>query len=132
MTPEHLTRIYVDRLGFGEHNDCTVVALATAFEMPYPAAHKLMAMAGRKTRHICPTGIFLNSDIPNQIIGGFRYVRVGQDGTVSLAQFLRDFPKGRFVLHCRDHVFTVIDGKVFNLRRGRRTRIKTIWYLEAL
>ena len=126
------------RLSYDERNDCTVAALASAAGMPYREAHAILKKAGRKARK----GFKLRLWLDNQCaiarmkgttvrLGNYNVMRVrflDYGSTITLAKFLRDFPKGRFLVRKAHHVFTVIDGRVSNLSTGARTRITDIWY----
>jgi hypothetical protein len=51
----------------------------------------------------------------------------------TLAQVVRDFPRGTFILRKQGHVFTLRDGWVIDYApNGARTRITDIWYIEPL
>ena len=140
MIDTRYNAILRQRSAYGERNDCTVMAIATAFELSYAIAHDLLTCAGRKPYQGFWLNVWLDARTP-QIINKFKYERIGLpviDPTkhyilgVTLTQFRRDFPEGRFILQCRGHVFTYINGKTFNLWTGARTRITAIWHLEAL
>lgn len=48
---------------------------------------------------------------------------------VTLGQFLKDFPKGRFVVRKSGHVFAVIDGKQFDaIPNGMRCRLTGVYH----
>ena len=141
QTIKHATlhpRDQAERDSFNEHKDCTVVALAAAADIPYSEAHALLAKAGRLPRHGFKLRLWLdNQCFAARMRGGKfrlgkysveRVVMFNRD-RVTLAQFLRDFPRGRFVCRKRSHAFAVIDGKVLNLFTGARTRITNLWYL---
>ena len=107
-----------------EHMDCTVHATAIAAQIPYFEAHELLARFGRRPRHgvkyrafiawaTSPTGCSITGN-PRGVIGAYRVQRVNLDKSVTLGQFLKDFPNGRFVVRKRGHVFAVIDGKQFD------------------
>ena len=128
-----------ERDSFNERNDCTVVALAVAVGMSYSEAHALLTKLGRKKCH----GFTLRLWLDNQCsiarmhnrpftIGDYKVERVRMDRPVTLAKFLRDFPRGRFICRKRGHVFVVDNGKVMNLWTGARTRISNLWYVTKL
>lgn len=146
INAKHLERVYEERSSYGEDNDCTVMALATAFEISYHEAHGILAREGRRNGQGCFFHAYMDGKNSTKTIGHFRYTRVQMVNEVTvdragmqyhrrhvtLARFLRDFPKGRFILGCQGHVFTVIDGRIFNLFTGNRTQIRSIWYLEEI
>lgn len=128
-------RLLASRQGFSEHNDCTVVALALAANMHYDETHRLLQDAGRRNR--CRWHLFgwLKNNKQfygtDTVFGDYKAVRVRlREPSITLAKFLRDFPRGRFLLHKRGHAFAVIDGQVKNLSSGARTRITEIFHFE--
>jgi len=133
--PESVTKL---RDAFNERADCTVVAIAVAADLPYAEAHSVLAQAGRKHRR----GFKLRLWLDNQCavarmkntplrIGNYKVERVRFEymRNVTLAKFLRDFPRGRFIARKRSHAFAVIDGKVYSSFTGARTRITNLWHL---
>lgn len=131
--PESFTKL---RDAFNERADCTVVAIAVAADLPYAEAHSILAHAGRKRRRGFKLRLWLDNQcamarMKNTTVklGRFRMTRVWMPhGSATLAKFLRDFPKGRFIARKRSHAFTIVDGKVFNSFTGARTRITNLWY----
>lgn len=121
-----------------EHNDCTVVALSHAVNIPYDEAHKLAQDAGRRYRHgmkpkvvVTMLGLVfasgkaqfrkldvieptrdLNPNLPS--VQAYRmYGRLPRRKGITVAAFLRTLPKrGRFYLTCTTHAFAYVDGVV--------------------
>lgn len=129
-----------------ERNDCTVVALAHAADIPYAEAHKLAASAGRRIKHGMRRDaiktMLRNLDISGMATvrqlpleepvrksvhriatqspwGVFRRTRRPRRTGVTVAQFIRTLPcRGRFYLNCTTHAFAYVDGVVMdNLER---------------
>lgn len=109
--------------------DCTVHATAIAAQIPYYEAHQLLARFGRRPRHGVNYNAFISGVcvLSEGKIGAYRVqrVKIGSHDSgerlmrrpqayVTLGQFLKDFPNGRFVVRKRGHVFAVIDGKQFD------------------
>ena len=129
-----------------EHMDCTVHATAIAAQIPYFEAHELLARFGRRPRRgvkyrdfiawaTSPTGYSITGNKvmmgPRGMIGAYRVQRVNLDKRVTLGQFLKDFPNGRFVVRKRGHVFAVIDGKQFDASpNGLRCRLTGVYHFE--
>jgi len=127
-----------------EHMDCTVHATAIAAQIPYFEAHQLLARFGRRPRRgvkyrdfiawaMSPTGYSITGTKiergPCGKIGAYRVQRVALDKPVTLAQFLKDFPNGRFVVRKSGHVFAVIDGQQFDgSPNGMRCRLTGIYH----
>ena len=129
-----------------EHMDCTVHATAIAAQIPYFEAHQLLARFGRRPRRgvsyrdfiawaTSPTGYSITGNKvmmgPKGVIGAYRVQRVNLDKRVTLGQFLKDFPNGRFVVRKSGHVFAVIDGKQFDASpNGLRCRLTGVYHFE--
>lgn len=127
------------RTTLGERSDCVVRALATAAGISYSAALESLSRHGRKRRR----GAYPNTFEPAYAEHGFvkvelkaktrAYVRkahfrrvqwgeqyvngglvVTSRTSMTLGQFLRQFPSGRFIVHFRRHAIAVIDGVVYD------------------
>ena len=110
-----------------ERQDCTVHATSIAAQIPYYQAHDLLARFGRRPRHGIPYISFVRN--LREPVGAYRIERVRMPETVTLAKFLRDFPKGRFVVRKSGHVFAVIDGIQYDsFPNGPRVRITHIYH----
>lgn len=114
----------------GERKDCTVHATAIAAQIPYFEAHALLARFGRKPRKGISYASFVTMlKVQHITIGEYRVERVTLDRPVTLSQFLRDFPKGRFVVRRLGHVFAVIDGQQFDtMPNGMRVKLTDIYH----
>lgn len=110
-----------------EKLDCTVRAVMTAAEIDYPAAHSLLAYAGRKYRHKMNSfKTFMNASP----LGTYR-VREMKVAATTLNQFIQDHGQGRYIVRKRGHVFAVIDGVVYDrFSQAPRVRIKNVWELS--
>lgn len=86
-----------------EAHDCTVRAAVVRFTTSYRRAHELLASVGRRPGH----GVRLD-----KIKALFE--RMGLQPLFplrpTLAQFLREHPKGRFYVVVRGHAIGVVDG----------------------
>ena len=113
-----------------ERNDCTVHATAIAAQIPYYQAHDLLARFGRRPgRGFQYISFVFECNRKQERVGGYRVEQVLMPGIVTLAKFLRDFPKGRFVVRKSGHVFAVIDGIQYDsTSNGCRTRITHIYH----
>lgn len=116
----------------GDRNDCSVRALSIAANMPYADAHRLFALAGRRDGRRTP--VFVTAGI-HERLGYTRIPTVGSThyGTqMTVAQFLRAHPRGRYVLHRRSHAFAVVDGVVHDWASGTgtRSRVQRAWLVS--
>lgn len=87
-----------------EKNDCTVRAAAVRFTTSYTRAHELLESVGRRVGH----GIRLNT------IGNF-LEKMGLEVRkplfrITLNQFIKQNPKGRFYVVVRHHAVGIVDG----------------------
>lgn len=124
---DELKRVYAQR-DASEKSDCTVVALSIAIGVPYDVAHRMLAEAGRHDRR----GFRLSSWLREQrqsTICGYK-VTAAKVPWLTLAQIRRDFPRGRFIVRKRGHVFAMIDGVILDYNTGNRTRITDIFHFE--
>lgn len=124
---------------WGERADCSVVAWSIARNITYATAHAMFEAAGRKRKH----GTFLPTTAAvhgwdGHWVESHRAGKRGPLGTSdgsgrwlrpTLAQFLREHPRGRYVIHVRRHAFAVVDGVVFDYKLGLRRRIERVWYV---
>src|ERR1039458_1384681 len=148
MYTDQLQKVMTEREGYTEFNDCTVVALSVALEIPYSVAHRMLADQGRQERK----GFHLVSWLENEARAGRTLcgykptaVKCGKlmptcrrtpwfmcDNMYTyptLARVRRDFPKGRFIVRKNRHVFAMTDGEVHD-NIGPRTRITNLVLFE--
>lgn len=105
----------------GERRDCTVRAVAAAFNIPYQEAHDRMAALGRKPKR------------------GFDF-RIGKVQTLGNIECRPDLccssvggiwpalQKGRFIVKVPRHVFAVVDGEAYDLEAPKsKQRVKMVY-----
>lgn len=118
---------YEKMVGFakanGEHNDCSVKAVAIACDVPYKVAHKALEKAGRKPRK----GVY-----PHEIQAAIESLGYGVaqwQVTAKTASKLGIDPalqKGHFMVFVRGHVAALKDGVVEDWTQGRRHRVNKV------
>jgi len=92
--------------GIADANNCTVIALAIAAEIPYALADSIAAQAGRKRRRgVSMTKVALTA----QKLGIVCRYKTHQG---SIKTFLKRKLKGRYICYIRRHVFAVINGTI--------------------
>lgn len=109
-----------------EKLDCVVRALALVTQRAYRDVHAKCKAAGRKDSR--RTKDVVVAAVATQL-GVTRLTHIGRP---TLAQFLRDFPTGRFYVSRRGHAFAVIDGVVHDWQRSRtgpRSRVRLAFAL---
>ena len=135
MTPQPFAKALYERKemlkdSYGEDNDCTVVALSIAAGIPYNVAHDILRAAGReRCRGFRLVGWLRCQYRDGRSVCGYKVTPVNACRK-TLAQVRRDFPKGRFILRKRGHVFAMIDNEVMDYGTGNRTRITDLFLFE--
>lgn len=112
-----------------ERSDCTVRALAIAAKISYSAAHDLCSKYGRKFGKRFKNVLFIPA-VPKMFEElGLICCLVRRTG--SLSKFIRDFPTGIYYVRVSGHVFSIIDGIVYDMQEqsGAR-RIKQAWKIS--
>ena len=113
MTEEQL----LDQRTWNERNDCTVIALAVAADMPYREAWRILAEQGRKQRQGMHFHIYMRNLLRTGepvIFNGFQVYRHPiwwEPFPLTIGEFLRDNKQGRFIVQVKGHVLPVIDGQ---------------------
>ena len=139
MYTDQLQKVMTEREGYTEFNDCTVVALSVALEIPYSVAHRMLADQGRQERKRFRLVSWLENEArAGRTLCGYKptAVKCGKIQSAStrhtyptLARVRRDFPKGRFIVRKNRHVFAMTDGEVHD-NIGPRTRITNLVLFE--
>jgi hypothetical protein len=108
--------------------DCSVRALAVASGKSYGECHALFACAGRAPN--CGTSVAASRFIHEETLG-YKKIDTWTDwmGFPTLHVFVQSHPRGRYILHTRDHAFALIDGVVHDWTNGTgsRGRIVRAW-----
>lgn len=93
----------------GETNDCTVRSLAVAGQMPYAKAHEMMrTLCGRRSgKGCCPYRAYEAAGAKRLPIDYRR---------MTLGQFLRRYPVGRFAVTVHAHALAIVDGAAYDLQ----------------
>lgn len=115
---------YDVRTQYRENKDCTVMAMATAFDLPYQVAHKhLKEKVGRPDNQ----GVSMHDAFPRSLpFGMVRTHRFKIDGTknnITLGRFCKQHPEGRFIVLVRGHALAVVDGIVYDHSRKPRRHV---------
>lgn len=92
-----------------EKLDCTVRAYAIARGIPYDQAHKIMKLAGRKSRCRFKFKEFINTQ---PIAEWISFPAVKGQPRMKIAKFCELHPSGIYIISAAKHVYTVIDGVV--------------------
>lgn len=91
-------------------NDCTVRAYAKAFDLEYDAAYEKLAAAGRKSGRKFRVEVFLEKEgLVKQ-----SYPSVKGKKRMNVGTFIDEHPSGCYIVKVAKHVFTVIDGVIYD------------------
>lgn len=114
--------------GMKERADCTVCAFVHVSGKRYAKVHAAFARRGRKNR----CSFDLNSHLHRIAADlGFRARLVRRSGTV--ARLLRDFPRGRFIVHISGHAFAIVNGVIHDSwSPSKLSRVKQAWVVTPL
>lgn len=138
-------KYYADSDRIGETNDCTVVALAAATDMPYKTAHTLLAQRGRKPRR--GFSMCWVEDALNEL--GFKATRIEAREKIDQYPSPHNNLRGvtshhpdrfnkvwndgqRYMFVTPRHVLAVVDGGVVDWSRGRSLRVQYVWRIEKM
>ena len=126
-----------DRYLMGERRDCTVVSLAGALSLSYTAAHKMASKYGRKKGKGMLTYQVENMYKALEKEGRVRkldkseittyYPSTRKTRANKLSTFIKNNPKGTFMLLVRGHAITVKDGIVLQSFLPPNQHIKMGW-----
>src|ERR1700675_1621574 len=90
-----------------EQLDCTVRAVSAACSMEYGHAHAFLEAFGRRDRHKTSFVAFMAFYAP---LGDYKHRLIYSAEGLTVNQFIKANPSGRFILRIRGHVFAVVDG----------------------
>lgn len=101
-----------------ERNDCVVRALSIFLDRPYYEIHAELKRFGRRNR--CGT----NPKTLNKAFEKYGLIKTFVSPKPTLKQFIKEHPKGKFLVHKSKHVFTIKNGTVYDSwKPGSRCRI---------
>jgi hypothetical protein len=115
-----------------EYRDCTIRALALTASIEYSVAHKIGKDAGRQRRR----GFHCQTLLDQAQKSGILFSRIigrGKDlnlvsAPVTIGEFIKNHPTGKFYCRRSGHAFAVVDGIILdNIRNTPRQRITDAW-----
>lgn len=113
---EQVKRIIIKRdERFKETNDCTVMALSSAYGMPYRKAHKALRRCGR----VNGMGFTIERVLDREKAFGkttelIQIAKRGKQKPMTQAEFAKAYPQGDFILRFRLHVASCKDGVIYD------------------
>jgi hypothetical protein len=103
--------------------DCVVRAIAIGFNKAYNDAHRLVAhYTGRKD------GYTTNGQATRTLLNKLGVV---VDTQITVGQFCKAHPSGRYICHMQGHLFAIVDGIVCDTRM-MAARVRINYYTEIL
>jgi len=116
-----------DRLRFKERNDCTVVTFAEVFNTTYDKAHEhLKVNCGRLNRKGLKTIQLLAPSLKRT---KFKVGPYTKQNAITIGQFVKKHPIGRYYVCVRGHALAIIDGVVCD--HSERFRRKIIFAMRV-
>lgn len=93
-----------------QKNDCTVRAMATAFELSYDDAYDILKKYGR----ICGRGFHIGDFLIDKKAEKISFQAVKGQRRMHPWKFCKEYNNGKYICRTAGHVFAVIDGVVFD------------------
>jgi hypothetical protein len=123
---ENIIGYELSPLAKSEHNDCVVLSISSAFEIPYDVAHEFVRVKfGRQNRRgtsrflhtmdmMSSNGVELNNKkfTPIETVTIVSERKVIRPKYMTVNQFIMKYPKGTYILTVTGHAFTVKNGVV--------------------
>ena len=107
-----------------DDNNCVVRAIAIAYGLSYKKAYDIAAAAGRKHAKGAYTENVLQKS-------GLKYTKFVRHLTIN--QFLKSNPQGRFIATRRGHAFAIINGTIYDsVTNKKRQIINKLFQVESL
>lgn len=111
--------------GRSEALDCSVRAVAVATCSDYEQVHALFKKRGRKDRHRISSAALGN--VLTDMIPSTEEYFCPRDIRPTVNQFVKQHPKGHYVLAVRGHFFAVCDGVVHDWKAGPGRKVIFFW-----
>lgn len=107
-----------------EKLDCSVRAYSVAACVSYTVAHELYRRFGRLDRHSTPTHI-----TARLIFHTFPMAEFKWHLSLTVANFARSHPTGRYICHVRKHAIAICDGIVYDWINSSRKKVISAYKL---
>ena len=112
-----------------EHNDCTVISVATVCDVTYDEAHAVLKELGRKKGQGCNRYIWL----PAVEKIGLHWVEVtGAFKGKTINSLEAELPKGeKFLITIRGHLMPFNGERLIDYSKGRRFKVQAIFHIAG-
>lgn len=110
-----------------DKNCCTVLALSVVTGRTFKECHDFLALFGR----VKNKGMF-ESQIERAFSSKMKhfYFKKGcytREDSITLNQFIRKHPEGRYYILSRGHAYAVIDGIIYDYKESMRRKVISAW-----
>lgn len=116
--------VYIPEAFRYERNDCTVIGLAKAANIPYRKVHEAFKKNGRKDKHGIRTFYIAHSVFK---MLGLKTRFVKRKGTIET--LIKRYPKGHLFCLTYKHAFAIVDGITYD-QYNKKQRIKAAWLIK--
>lgn len=123
---------YYNLVAFHEKNDCAVYTISTAFLIPYTIAHQYLEKNGRKFRQSFYYWDFIVKELEKEGLlkrlpkreyqTYYKYKK--RIHNMTIGTFIKEHPKGNYILTTSGHVVTVRDGILFDRFNSLKYRVQ--------
>lgn len=109
--------------------DCSVRAISKALNVTWERAYMLLVKNGFTMADMPTSNIVIGATLRQYGFKGRLILDTCPD-CYTVADFIRDNPKGTYVLFSKDHVATVIDGVLYDSYNSLRKTVEYVWYKD--
>ena len=111
---EHVRMIMKSQSGYNEHNFCTVVSIACAFNWSAGKAHRLLAKHGRTHRRGPDWTAYSAALREAASKEGKSLSFYFQHNGTTINRFIKEHPTGTWIIAVKGHVIAVKDGEAMD------------------
>lgn len=127
---------------YREANDCTVRGIATLFGCTYGVAHRALAKTGRENRggaswqtidkamNNLADRFGVTLEVHGEPAMSLQWARYKGVETPTIAQFIKNHPKGSYLLAMRGHVAAVRDGVLYDWTANTAQRRRVTGFVK--
>jgi hypothetical protein len=114
-------------------NCCAVVAFTKVFDTGYTKAYNFIKKVCGRTHRKGLTQSQVLSIFENVKKGKWKMGKYSKNNRITINQFIKKHPKGRFYCLVRGHAIAIIDGVLYDYKEGGRRQITKAFrvYLEG-
>lgn len=117
---------FIEDIDNDDNNYCTVIALAVVTGASFMDCQKYLSKFGRKKRKGLTTHNLENA-LSKSTKFRFRKGSYSFSNRISLNQFIKKHPKGKYYIVSRGHAYAVIDGVIYDYKESKRRQVIRAW-----